>query len=148
NIFSRWDFDDNSPISTLDTPTHYYTVPKPNYTAQSYNVELVASNGSCTDTLVEEVYINHPVKAYFTIDKDSICQGDSIVFEAGDSSFVKPGTTPKMLWRYGDGGIDTTFDNTHTYNLYGVFQATFIMEDYLGCKDSFAREIVVDSMGF
>jgi len=148
NVFSTWNFDDSSPLSQLDSPTHYYTVPKPNYTGQTYNVRLVVTNGFCYDTLTQPVAINHPVKAYFTIDDDSICQGTMITFNAGDSSFVKPGSIPKMLWKYGDGGTDTIFNTTHTYDLAGIYKATFIMTDFLGCVDSFVREIVVDSNGY
>lgn len=147
-LFSRWNFGDNSPTSNADSPTHYYAVPKPNYGTQSYNVTLVVDNGRCTDTAVLPVTMNHPVKSFFTIDDDSICQGGTITFNAQDSSYVKPGTIPKMLWEYGDGGTDTIFNTTHTYNKAGIYNAKFTMTDFLNCVDSFQREIVVDSTGY
>lgn len=145
---SRWTFGDNSPASSADSPTHYYAVPKPNYTAQSYSVTLIVNNGRCADTVTKPVDINHPVKAYFTIDDDSLCQGGTVTFTAQDSSYVKPGSIPKMLWNYGDGGIDTIFNTTHTYTKAGIYQASFTMTDFLGCVDSFVREIVIDSTGY
>lgn len=148
NIFSTWNFGDNTPGVTDTAPTHYYTVPTPNWSSRQYNVQLVADNTKCKDTLEVPVIINHPVKAEFQINDDSICQGETIIFTAQDSSYVKPGSTPSMLWKYGDGGTDTIFNTTHTYTLAGLYHPIFILTDDLGCSDSFSVPIVVDSNGF
>ncbi len=147
-ITSTWNFDDGSPSLTDTAPTHHYLVPNPNWDQRQYNVRLIADNGKCQDTLVQPVIINHPVKAEYQIDDDSICQGETITFTAEDSSYVKPGSIPKMLWLYGDGGTDTVFNTTHTYFKSGLYNPKFILTDYLGCSDSFSVPIVVDSNGF
>lgn len=147
-VTSTWNFADGSPTITDTAPTHHYQVPKPNWTERQYNVRLIADNGKCKDTVVVPVNIDHPVKAEFQVDDDSICQGETISFRGEDSSLVKPGTTPKMLWIYGDGGRDTTFNTTHTYYNSGLYNPKFIITDYLGCSDSFSLPIVVDSSGF
>lgn len=147
-ITSTWNFGDGTPSVTDTAPTHHYQVPTPNWFQRDYDVRLIADNGKCQDTLVVPISINHPVKAEFQIDDDSICQGETITFTAEDSSYVKPGTTPKMLWRYGDGGRDTIFNTTHTYYNSGLYNPRFILTDYLGCSDSFTLPIVVDSSGY
>ena len=147
-ITSTWSFGDGTPTLTDTAPTHHYLVPTPNWDQRQYNVRLIADNGKCQDSLTVPVIINHPVKAEFQIDDDSICQGETISFRAEDSSYVKPGTTPLMLWKYGDGGTDTIFNTTHTYFKSGLYNPKFIIKDYLGCADSFTLPIVVDSNGF
>src|SRR5690606_20946628 len=78
---------------------------------------------------------------------DSICQGETINFKASDLSYVKPGTTPVMLWKFGDGATDNVIDTKHTYERAGKYDATFIVTDFLNCSDSFKVPVVVDSMG-
>lgn len=149
---SSWSFGDTKsqffPDTLYKSTLHEYVVPKPNYDERNYKVVLIVDNGKCKDTLERNVYINHPVKAKFTNDKDSICQGTSISFNAGDSSYVKPATIPKMLWKYGDGYTDTVFNTTHQYDVAGIYRARFVMTDFLNCADSYDVEIVVDSAGF
>ncbi|MCB9046430.1 MAG: gliding motility-associated C-terminal domain-containing protein [Chitinophagales bacterium] len=145
---STWNFGDNTPLVQLKDTTHYYIVPKPNYDPRDYKVKLAVDNGFCYDTLEQTLTINHPVKAKYILDDDSICQGETISFYAGDSSYVKPGTIPQMLWRYGDGATDTVFDVQHQYDVAGLYTPTFVMTDFLGCSDSFKLPIVVDSNGF
>lgn len=154
-IFSYWDFDDltnPSPVdSTLDSIVHYYKVPIPNWKDSTYYPTLYVTNGRCSDTLTKDLYINHPIKAEFYIAGDGIdsfCQGKQVDFNAEDSSFVKPGTTPEFLWVFRDGDSATTLNVSHTFEKAGVFNTTFILKDYLGCIDSFERIIVSDSAGF
>lgn len=147
-VTSTWDFDDGSPLVVAKDTFHKYIVPNPNYGPRDFNVRLSVTNGKCFDTVTQLLTINHPVKAKYVLDDDSICQGETINFIAGDSSFVKAGTIPKMLWKYGDGSIDTIFDVSHQYDLAGLYTPTFIMTDFLGCSDSFKLPIVVDSNGY
>lgn len=147
NFTSFWNYGDNTPIEIIKDTTHYYQVPKPNWAQRDYNVRLRVTNGKCSDTLTQTVSINHPVKAEFQNDIDSLCQGNIVTFTAGDSSYVKPGTIPHMLWKYGDGYTDTIFNTQHKFNVAGIYNVTFIMEDFLKCVDSFVVPIVVDSIG-
>ncbi|HEY9176237.1 MAG TPA: PKD domain-containing protein [Flavipsychrobacter sp.] len=146
---SNWNFGDGTPSQNITDGihTHFYKVPVPNYTDRTYKVVLIADNGKCKDTVDKDVYINHPVKAEFVADDDSICQGETINFKASDGSFVKPGTVPQMLWKFGDGATDIIIDTKHTYERSGKYEATFIITDFLGCSDSFKVPVIVDSLG-
>ncbi len=146
---SNWDFGDGTvvPNNNDGIYTHFYQVPKPDYSDRTYDVVLIVDNGRCKDTIEKDVYINHPVKAKFVADDDSICQGETINFKASDSSYVKPNTIPKMLWIFGDGATDIVIDTKHTYERSGKYDATFIVTDFLGCSDSFKLPVIVDSVG-
>lgn len=148
-VASNWSYGDGTPSqnTTDGVHSHFYKVPVPDYTDRTYKVVLIVDNGKCKDTLDKNVVINHPVKAEFVIDDDSICQGETINFTASDDSYVKPGTTPKMFWRFDDGATDVVFDTKHTYERAGLYNATFIITDFLGCSDSFKLPVVVDSIG-
>lgn len=146
-----WTFGDGSPVSNASDPTHFYTVPQPNYTSRDYPVRLIVTNGKCSDTSNATLTINHPVKAYYSIDDDSICQGTEVVFnDAQDSSLVKAGTTPLITWHYGEGTTDSSnsFTASYTYNNAGVYTPRLVITDYLGCADSYSVTVVVDSGGF
>lgn len=148
-VMSNWEYGDGTPTKNITDAlhSHFYKVPIPDYTDRNYKVVLIVDNGKCKDTIDKNVHINHPVKAEFVLDDDSICQGETINFKASDNSYVKPGTIPQMLWKFGDGTTDIIIDTKHTYERSGIYNATFIVTDFLGCSDSFKKEIVVDSIG-
>lgn len=142
-----WSFGDGSPNSTASDPTHYYTVPNPNNAIRTYNVELIVNNGSCADTVDQDVELNHPLVADYTTDDDSICQGTVITFD--NNSIVKPGTPPTAVWDLAYGDREIILDDQHTflYDVAGIYHPKLVLTDYLGCVDSVIKEIVVDSTG-
>lgn len=148
-----WEFDNSvtpPPTSTDKNPLHLYpTVPKDE--ERKYGVILVASNGQCDDTTYQELTINHPIKAWYSVIDDSICQGTKVEFlEAEDSSLVKPGTLPTVRWIFGNGASDSSnqFNMEYTYEYAGRYNSMLIIKDVLGCADTHMIEIVVDSLGF
>lgn len=146
----QWRFGDGSPISTDKDPVHPYPVLQKDE-VRTYNVRHIASNGFCADTVEKDVVISHPIRAFFRIPDDSICQGTLVEFlDAEDSSFVKAGTNPTIEWYYGDGSSDLTnsFTADYTYNVSGVYYPKLVITDFLGCSDTFEVEVVVDSIGF
>lgn len=153
-ISSFWYFDDLSPNSPIDTTlaevVHYYKKPVPNWIDTTYQVRLFVSNGSCGDTTSQAVFFDTRIRAHYKIVDEivNMCQGKLVQFDAEDSTFVKPGTTPKFAWDFKDGDSSFTLNTEHTFNLAGEFNPTLIVEDFLGCKDSFSIKIIVDSAGF
>lgn len=158
-IYSYWDFDDSSWFNPIDTSevdsvkqtiTHYYRVADSNWKDTSYYPRLYVTNGRCSDTVEAAIYINHPIRAYYNIVDEiyEMCQGKLVEFDADDSTFVKPGTIPIFKWDFKDGDSAFTINTSHVFNRAGEFYPTFIVEDYLGCKDSFRVKITVDSAGY
>ncbi|MCB9046388.1 MAG: gliding motility-associated C-terminal domain-containing protein [Chitinophagales bacterium] len=142
-----WNFGDNSPLGIDKNPVHTYLVTKPNIGARKFTVQLAIANGSCADTATQDIELNHPLIAEFTIDDDSICQGSTISFS--NTSLVKAGTTPKFIWNSGYGDDFQVFglDHDNQYNVAGIYHPKLTLTDYLGCVATYGLEIVVDSTG-
>lgn len=142
-----WDFGDQSPLATEESPEHYYIVPKPHNDARKYIINLKIANTSCGDTVEKEIDIDHRLAAEFTMDDDSICQGGTIAFT--DISEIKAGTIPTRMWSYGytDPVQQNVLNHTFTYDKAGIYNPKMIITDYLGCVDSYSLELVVDSTG-
>lgn len=135
---NNWTFGDGN-SSTQRNPTHVYTA------QGTFTITLIASNGECSDTADHVVQLVHPITADFTVDDDSICQGTEITLT--NASVVTPGTVPVYTWDYSNGDTGKTFDDVYTYIKPGTYTVSLFLEDYLGCKDTARRTIVVDSIG-
>ncbi len=135
---SFWDFGDGNTGSDL-SPKHTY------YTQGTYTITLISNNAFCSDTTEQQVTFNHSITAGFTVDDDSVCQGTIINFTNTSSSI--PVAIPAAEWIFGDGFTTNTLDAAHAYANYGYYTATLIATDGYGCKDTFERDILVDSAG-
>ncbi|MBS1772206.1 MAG: gliding motility-associated C-terminal domain-containing protein [Bacteroidetes bacterium] len=140
-----WDFGDGNTLSGTNPSIH--ANPLHVYTAQgTYNVKLKIANNRCADSLTKVVSLTHPLTADFSMDDDSICQGDSIQFT--NLSTFTPATIPTYEWFFKDGSpINTSFGPKHIFNLYGVYNIDMVITDYMGCKRKATKVLVVDSIG-
>lgn len=137
-ISHAWTFGDGNSGSD-HSPLHIYS------NQGAYAVRLISKNAYCADTADKIIDIKHFIKAQFSVDDDSICQNTVINFT--NTSTNDPGILPKYAWSFGDGGATNDFNTSHNYQRYGVYDATLVVTDYLGCKDSMKKEIIVDSTG-
>lgn len=142
---SLWTFQspNPNPSSTATSPYHVYN------SQGTYTIKLVVNTGSCKDSTTKTITIDHPLIADFTIDDDSICQGDSILLT--NTSTITPGTTPKLwLWDFGTGDTSQRRDGDTTYKYLnqGVYTMKLVVIDFLGCSDTAEKTVVVDSSGF
>ncbi len=129
-----------------DTKTSIDQNPVNIYSSQgTYTVKLVTGNSGCTDSVEKLLALNHPLTADFTVDKDSICQGETVAF-TNNSTFT-PATLPQYAWDFKDGGSSTQFEPTHQYFRYGIYDITMTITDYLGCERTATKRVVVDSIG-
>src|SRR5690606_15527119 len=96
------------------------------------------------DTSVN-IGFNHPLNAAFTLDDDSICQGTTV--NLTNNSLVAPATIPNYAWDMKDGAKYNFIDVAHKYDRAGVYTITLVVTDFLGCKDTAVKTIVVDSVG-
>lgn len=109
----NWNFGDGSPASSAATPTHVYS------SAGSYTVTLIASQGSCSDTLVRTNYIsvyNSPLSSFSTND---VCIGDSVRFTNLSTGNGEPITN--YTWNYGDGNFSSQVSQSHYYTAAGTY---------------------------
>jgi len=147
NTSSAWDFGDQTQGNGTTVVHSYPNQPTPPAAKTPFTVTLIASNANCADTIQKTILIGHPLKADFVVDDDSICQHTKVSFT--DKSIITPATAPAEFWDFGDGATDNTqLATSHTYDRSGVYNAKFVITDYIGCKDSLMKTIVVDSFGF
>ncbi|MFN4249307.1 MAG: PKD domain-containing protein [Flavipsychrobacter sp.] len=138
NIWN-WNFGDGG-TSNIDNPTHTYPA-----SSGTYNVKLVVSNGTCADSVTKQIVLNHPLVADFDMSVDSICQGKLVTFT--NNSSATPATLPTYFWDFKDGNTSDQYNVTHTFLNYGVYNIEMTITDYLGCKKTATKTLVVDSLG-
>lgn len=127
NLNFIWDFGDGSG-STASSPTHTYL------SNGTYSVMLIADNGSCSDTLVQQVTIPSPPSASFTY---NISCG--YILNVNNTSI----NASNYTWLWGDGSQNTGILNTHTYSANGQYTVTLIAINGL-CTDTMTQLISVD----
>ena len=126
-----WDFGDGV-TSTLQNPTHTYTVPG------SYNVSLqIIDENGCFDTLTVSNFVNAstPPAPSFTVAPPVGCVPPLLV---NFTNTTTGGAAPLTYeWDFGDGSaVSTATDPTHSYTTSGSFDVQLIATDVFGCPDS------------
>lgn len=110
----------------------------------TYNVMLVDSSFCGLDTAFITIEIVSPPTANLAINKDTICEGETILF-----TNLSTGGANSFSWNFGDGtgwnavGGGVT---SHTYNnagIYNVQLAVFITGGTTSCNDTTSIPIVV-----
>lgn len=137
----RWKFGDGSyPPDTTRNPSHVYAQ------QGTYQVQLIMKDTlGCQDSLMKFVNTSHPFNAAFTVNKDSLCQGDATTVQFTNQSIGAVG----YQWNFGDGTPgSTTTSPSHQYHLAGTHPARLIAFDSLGCQDTAFHNIYVDSLPF
>lgn len=136
-----WDFGNGAPISTLQNPSSFYTLPG------VYTVQLTVSNGSSTDTETKTNYIvvyNKPTTG-FTMSTDTACAGQNVTFT--DATVISPGGPPigTWAWNFGDGNSTTVTvpSVTHAYSTPGTYPVSLIVTDTNGCSGSVIVQNIV-----
>ena len=107
-----WNFGDGSATSSQTSPVHTYSA------AGNYTVSLIASQGSCADTLTRTNYIsiyNQPTASFST---SNVCIGDSVRFTNSTSS-VDP--VVSWAWNFGDGNSSALQNPVHYYSSAGTY---------------------------
>ena len=144
-----WDFGDkwatpaNPDISVLQNPTHNYT----NVADYSITLKVISSSG-CDSTLTQTLLSTqiHPAPiASFTVlpVKAQVCLGDSILFTDNSN-----GNIVSTIWYFGDGVIDTSSSEYHTYTSANTYTATHAVIDNNGCKsvNNPKIQVIVDAL--
>jgi gliding motility-associated-like protein len=131
-----WDFNDGSPTSSLQAPTHTYA------THGTYNVLLTATSDSgCVDTASQNIKIFDTPVSNFTF--GNVCKYDSAVF-VNTSTNPTMGTIGNWTWNFGDGSpVNTSVTNpSHLYQTPGTYTVTLITNSSnLGCADTISSSI-------
>jgi gliding motility-associated-like protein len=128
----NWNFG-NSNTTIIENPTETYEQ------AGSYNVTLVADNGSCFDTLTQSVTVFElPQVNFSAMPVRAVKNEEAVVFTNE--------TTNATLWQwsFGDDNTSTEFQPTHIYNEVGFYTITLIAENDNGCADSLSKQNYIE----
>jgi len=126
---SHWDFGDAN-TSNLFDPTHLYAA------AGNYNVQLIVTdNNGCTDTLTKVLTIYPKPIADFTA--NPVCLHTASIFNDNSTNATQ------WKWNLGGSNIFTTQNITYTYPSSGLHQATLIVTNVQGCKDTISKPVQV-----
>lgn len=127
--------------------------PKYKFTSDTgyFDVELVVEFRGCRDTIRSDslIYINAPV-AKFSPDKNLFCNVNPpiTVSFSDDAKHGKKSDDLLMIWRWGDGTPNVTFDDpklddsnsgdtSHVFTNYGSYTVKQVIFNYTtGCEDS------------
>jgi gliding motility-associated-like protein len=121
-----WDFGDGQ-TDIARSPVHTYSTPG------RYVVQLVVTNGSCTDSARTTITIadDHPSFTYTPV--PPYCRKQNIQFRATDYTAAY---TSSFNWNYGDGtssGFGANATSTHAYAKAGSYVVTLSIKDVNGC---------------
>ncbi len=106
-----WDFDDGSPASTDQNPTHTFTV------IGIYTVTLTSSNECGSKKSTEIITVKDPnLNADFTAEPLSGCSPLIVYF-----SDLSTGDITSWLWDFGDGTSSTDQNPNHDYTVSGDY---------------------------
>jgi len=155
----NWNFGDpfatipNPNTSTLQNPTHTYTVVGP------YTVQLIAtSNNGCKDTISQSFVVNGsiPVAGFNLQNPTGLCSNQDV--RITDNSTVDFGSLVKVeiYWDYLNDPTNKTTDDfptpgelyTHTYPEFGApltktYQIRYVAYSGINCLNTFTRDITV-----
>ncbi|XZF12804.1 PKD domain-containing protein [Chitinophagaceae bacterium MMS25-I14] len=134
----RWDFGDGTQPVTATNPNHTY------YTAGTYNVQLIANNNGCADTVYHTVVVHPKPTIAFNYLPNIPCPPPSTIqFNNTTTNAVS------YTWYFGDGVGTSTFGNpSYTYTNPGYFDITLVAVSAFGCKDSVVKPAYVAIDGF
>ena len=133
---SQWNWTING-VAASTSPTFTQS-----FSASSQNqVQLVVSNGLCSDTYSETIVLNNKVVAAFT-GPDMICPGDTVSFRSNST-----GEIDNWQWSFGNGNTSTVktppvqvYPTTGTETLYTV---SLTISNSNGCQTSATKTIKV-----
>lgn len=122
-----WTFDGNE-TSTAQNPRHIYSV------FGTKNIQLIVSNGFCSDTASLIVILDNGMSAAFEA-PNMVCPKDPVTFKNNSTGIISSWT-----WDFGDGsGSSLQIPPDHHYAQTGSetkYPVSLVIENKHGCKDT------------
>lgn len=133
-----WDFGDGA-TSTSTNPSHVYAA------SGTYPVKLIASEGSCSNTVIRNVPVYNPPSADFLLPAPSpVCTNQSYQFL--NSTLKDPGSLPTYVWNVEGVDVSTTADLDHAFVSTGSKQVT-LTASLPGCFTQITKNFGVLQQG-
>lgn len=133
-----WDFDDGT-FSSLPAPVHVFPAPG------GYKVKLTVTNGSCTHSKIDTIYVSNP-SPDFTTNGTNFCKYANVTFTPTN---VFDASINSYTWLFGDGAIinNTSGATTHSYITSGNMFPSMITVDVNGCADTVTKQTPISIFG-
>ena len=131
----QWNLDEGN-FSQVQKPSVYYSI------FNQKNIELIVSNGFCTDTVRKEMVLENMLKADFSVLPDN-CPQEPVLF-----SNTSIGKIINHQWTFGDGGNSVETSPQHTYlqpNIETSFPVRLAVTDSWGCEHAVSKSIKIYS---
>ncbi len=130
-----WDFGDGSASSAIVNPTHYYAA------TGTYSVSLIATQGSCADTLIQNSLITVYASPLSSFSTDNVCLYDSVHFL--NESVISGGVITSYSWNFGDGTTSSADSPVHYYSSAGTYSVNLIAAS-ANCSDDTTITVTVN----
>lgn len=137
-----WDFDDGSPISNLQNPTHQFV--NTGVTDRIFNVRLIVESiYGCFDTTYQQILVYPQTTALFNTNVTVGCQPLNVTFNNNSSNGFL------YHWNFGNGTTSDTLASVFNYTYYnntGIAQnytITLISETNKGCLDTASQNVTI-----
>jgi PKD repeat protein len=133
----NWNFGDGSANSSIQNPTHTYTV------AGQYAIFLIVHNATCSDTVTSLITIQNNC-ATFGLTASYTTSADTIYLNGlGMVTFTNTSAnSDAWLWDFGDGTTSTLQNPTHVYDVIGTYTVTLTSYNH-NCSASITSIVVV-----
>ncbi len=126
--FYTWDWGDASPTTSFVSPSHFYN------TGGQYVINLVAGDGTCSDTATQLVRVSTKPLADFAVSNTITCDTARIEF----TNLTQNGKS--YLWSFGDGTTSVEVDPVKNFApSLSPYTVKLVADDGLGCKDSLIK---------
>jgi len=134
---NKWSWLFNDTI-TGTGQTHIIVFPA----SSTNNVQLVVSNGTCSDTTINTVTMNNEVKADFKT-ADAICPEDPVIV-----TNISSGVIDAWQWNFGNVASSRLKDPAPQYFPQNNIQSYYtiklkVVNNTLGCSDSISKQLRV-----
>ena len=132
----QWLFGDGTaPVAGLN-PSHTYAM------SGNYNIQLVASDSSCRDTVANPINVIRGTIPNFST--SPVCIGAVSTFTDQTANPYNT-TIIGYNWTFGDGNSSTLQNPTNTYASTGTFTVQLELDYGSNCADSISQQVTVDA---
>lgn len=131
----QWNLDDGQ-ASTAQNPQGIYTV------FDEKNIELIVTNGFCSDTASQSVLLDNFIKADFSVFED-LCPNEAVQFTG-----TPQGNVIAHDWSFGDGASAHIQAPAHTYaqpQRETPFLVRYTVTNDIGCQSTATKQVKVYS---
>jgi PKD repeat protein len=139
-----WNFGDDSEVDHNKTAQHIYS------DGGEKTIRLsVEDNGGAISDISQEIFINRPPIASFSVDPAEPKKGEPVSFNASASS-DPDGKIMKYSWDFGEGKVEpATYTSEFAVNTYyrsQEYNITLTVEDDKGAKNTASTKIRIDEL--